>query len=549
MRLRSRLALFFALIALVPLGLVVPLALGNVRRTLSNELDTRIAGALTAARASLDQAGRDAGSAVSELARSEAVDEVVSSLGEHAPPSRLSRVAGELMESRALTVLSLFDEGGRTVSSGHLPARLGDPDPALFAITREAGAGARPVLVEVRAERGLREIPALVAAARTRGGEPRLWVVGGVLLDRALAEHLAKLTGAEVEIVARGETVAEAGERQEPAVRRELPLSSEVAVVFRFGKAGLLGVERGLVEAVVALAGLGLALAIAAGLLAARRITRPVEALTEGARKVAAGDLHFQVQERASGELGALIGSFNRMTSELDRTTEQLLASERVAAWQEVAKRLAHEIKNPLTPIQMSLETLIAAKQEQHPRFGQLFDESAGAVLEEVERLRRIVDEFSRFARLPRPKLERLELGPLASQLLSLYSGGAPGVRHHLAIEPGVFAMADRDQLTQVLMNLVKNAEEAMPSGGDVFVRVRADGETAQLEVEDSGPGFTPEAAAHVFEPYFTTKAAGTGLGLSIAARICQDHGGKLELDPRPGEGARFRISLPRVSP
>lgn len=546
MRLRTRLALLFSLLAVVPLVLVLPLAVRNVRTTLSGELEQRIVGALAAAEAVLDGRRRDAQAALTELAQSEAMAEVVQDLEEGAPPARLARVAERLMESRSLTVLSLFDARGRTISSGHLPARVGDPDPLLYALTRETDPKPRPALVELRSERGVRQHPALVTARRASGTGPlRVWLVGGVLLDQALAEQLARVSGARVEIEAHGQLVVSAGEVASPQTTRELPLSDEVRVVFRFSRAGLVSVQRGLLQAVAVLAAVGLLFAILLGLIAARRITRPVEALTEGARKVATGQLDFQVEDRATGELAELIATFNRMTSELRRTTEQLLASERIAAWQEVAKRLAHEIKNPLTPIKMSLETLVAAKQEHHPLFPKLFEESAGAVLEEVERLRRIVDEFSRFARLPKPKLEPVDLTALTEGVLALHASPPAGILLRPELHPAVRALVDRDQLTQVLVNLVKNAEEALPGGGEIFVRVKQPSGAAVIEVEDTGPGFPAEAAAHVFEPYFTTKESGTGLGLSIAARICQDHGGKLELDQRPGRGALFRITLP----
>jgi nitrogen fixation/metabolism regulation signal transduction histidine kinase len=193
----------------------------------------------------------------------------------------------------------------------------------------------------------------------------------------------------------------------------------------------------------------------------------------------------------------------------------------------------------------MSLETLIALGRKNDARFHDMFQESAGAVLEEVERLRRTVDEFSQFARLPRPQLKRLDLSEVAAQVLTLYT---PGKFTYLPqLTPRVLIDADRDQLTQVTVNLVKNAEEAMgDAGGQVTVRVNGDDRRAWLEVEDEGPGVPADQRARIFEPYVTTKSGGTGLGLPIAARIAQEHGGNLELlDSK--RGARFRLTLPRA--
>jgi nitrogen fixation/metabolism regulation signal transduction histidine kinase len=222
------------------------------------------------------------------------------------------------------------------------------------------------------------------------------------------------------------------------------------------------------------------------------------------------------------------------------------VASERVAAWQEVARRLAHEIKNPLTPIRMSLETLLAASQRGplDDRFKGLFTESARAVLEEVDRLKRIVDEFSQFARLPRPELAQLDLADVVQAVMALYAEH-DGVGYEVVLEKGAVVSIDRDQLTQVLVNLVKNAEEAMAGRkGSIHVRVKK-GPEVLLEVEDEGPGIPPALKARLFEPYVTTKPQGTGLGLAIALRICQEHGGRLEVFDGAAGGALFRVSLP----
>ncbi len=548
MRLRTRLSLAFALLAVLPLLVVVPLAIRDLRGTLDGELQARTRAATAAARAALDQTANDARRAVEELAGSVALEDVAREVHAGGSP-QLAAAAERLMRSRGLTVLSLFDGRGTTLSSGHLPARIGDPDEALFAVTRASSKEPLAVRVEVRDERGLRRVPALVTARSMDYGSLRIWVVGGRLLDQSLADHLAELSGARVRLVADEDVVAEAGRAQPPVISERLELPPVGHVSLEHSRAALIEAEGGIVRAFGTLVAVGLALALLLGLLIARRVTRPVEALTAAARDVGTGRLDLKVEERASGELGELVSTFNRMTRELRTTTEQLVATERVAAWQEVARRLAHEIKNPLTPIQMSLETLRAAKRTNNPRFGALFDESAGAVLEEVERLRRIVDEFSRFARLPRPELRPLDLSELASTVLALHQSPPPGITVVGELEPDLWAQADRDQLTQVLVNLVKNAEESLgEKGGRIRVRAhRRDGEHL-LEVEDSGPGIRPEDRARLFEPYFTTKDGGTGLGLAIAARICQEHGGRLEVGGEFGKGAVFTIVLPAGS-
>ena len=544
MRLRSRLALAFGALAVVPLLVAVPLAIRDLRHTLSGELSARTQASTAAARAALERTSEDVRRAVEDLSQSVALEDVAREIHAGGSP-QLAGSAERLMRGRGLTVLSLFDRAGVTLSSGHLPARIGDPDEALFAVTRLGRAPPVPVLVEIREETGLRRAPAIVAARPMDYGSLRVNVVGGVLLDEALAAHLAELTGARVTLFAGTDPVAAAGEVSPPVVRTSIDLPPVGRVDLEYSRAALLEAERGIIRTFGTLAAVGIALALLLGIGVARRITRPVEALTQATREVASGRLDLAVQERASGEVGELVSAFNRMTSDLRAKTEQLIASERVAAWQEVARRLAHELKNPLTPIQMSLETLLAAKKGNSPQFSGLFEESAGAVLEEVERLRRIIDEFSRFARLPKPELRPLELGELASQVLALYSTPRPGLDIRPALQPGVWADADRDQITQLLVNLIKNADEALPHGGVVDVRVWRRGDEALLEVEDNGPGIRPEDRPRLFEPYFTTKSGGTGLGLAIAARVAQEHRGRLEIDGEYGRGALFRLVLP----
>jgi signal transduction histidine kinase len=544
MRLRTTLALAFLALSLVQVATVVPFALRNLSELLSNQEAKRLDRAMLAVEATARRRREDAERAMDELASSPGLEDVAKDAARVPPPSSLTTAAAGLMVPRGLQVLALLDETGRTLSSGHLPARLGDVDDALLAVTKTAPRALVPVMVELSDERGLRRSPALVTARSVDYGDAHLWAVGGLLLDEAFASELSRLSGAQVEIAAEGQTVASTGARPKGAAERSLRFEPVAEVHLNFSRAEMLATRTEVGRAFLAFACLGLALALLAGVMLSRRITRPLEALTDASRRIAGGELEVRVEERAAGEVRTLIDTFNRMTGDLKATTEKLVQSERIAAWQEVARRLAHEIKNPLTPIKMSLETLLALGKRNDPRFGAMFEQSAGAVLEEVERLKRTVDEFSQFARLPRPTLQRLSLTDLSAQVLALYAPHKVTYRSELL--PGVFVEADRDQLTQVLVNLVKNAEEAMAdSGGEVLVRVGGEDAKAWVEVHDQGPGVPVDQRARIFEPYVTTKSGGTGLGLAIAARIALEHSGRLELLDAV-RGARFRLTLPR---
>ncbi len=296
----------------------------------------------------------------------------------------------------------------------------------------------------------------------------------------------------------------------------------------------------------LALAALGAVVLI--GLLVARRTARDLESLAEGSLAAARGDLDHRVPVRSKDEVGAVANAFNFMMEDLKTSKERLVIAERIAAWQEIARRLAHEIKNPLTPIQMSMDTLRKTWRKKHPAFDEILEESTTTVLQEADRLKHIVSEFSDFARLPKPEFQRLDLNEVVRSALTLYQGAAP-VETKLGTVPQLDA--DKNQLNQVVLNLVENARDAIGArtNGKVIVSTRLGeaGDRAMLVVEDNGPGVPPELKDKVFAPYFTTKhnKGGTGLGLAIVHRIVSDHGGRIAVSDAPGGGARFSIELP----
>jgi nitrogen fixation/metabolism regulation signal transduction histidine kinase len=292
--------------------------------------------------------------------------------------------------------------------------------------------------------------------------------------------------------------------------------------------------------------------AILIGVFISRRITRDLDALVDGAQAVTRGDLEHKVPVRVKDEVGAVATAFNAMTDELKESKERLVQAERVAAWQQIAQSIAHEIKNPLTPIQMSVETIRKAWKTKHPQLDEIIEDSTKTVVEEVGRMKRIVGEFSQFARLPKPVRQPCDLDELVWAAMTLYRGAVRVVSELGGSLPRV--SADRDQLTQVILNLLENARDAVQSKGSdesvgrIMVRTRAKDASVELEIEDNGPGFDPAIKDKLFTPYFTTKKTGTGLGLSIVHRIVTDHGGKISAQSDAGHGARFVVELPTGS-
>jgi signal transduction histidine kinase len=285
------------------------------------------------------------------------------------------------------------------------------------------------------------------------------------------------------------------------------------------------------------------------GLLVARRTARDLDQLVAGSLAAARGDLDHRVPVRSEDEIGAVARAFNFMMEDLRTSKERLVIAERIAAWQEIARRLAHEIKNPLTPIQMAMDTLRKTWRKQHPSFGEILEESTTTVMEEADRLKKIVSEFSGFARMPKPEFQRLDLNELVRSALALYQGAAP-IETQLAPQlPRIDA--DKNQLNQVVLNLVENARDAIGQRGDgritVATRLGEASDRVMVVVEDNGPGIPVDLKDKVFAPYFTTKHSkgGTGLGLAIVHRIVSDHGGRIAVADAPGGGARFAIELP----
>jgi len=560
MTLRAKLTLAFALFGAIPMAAALLPLTRALSGALGAEYDGRAGAAALAVDAELERLGARAVEAAREVAAGEELAALARDLrdGLFEPSEAAGRAAGWLA-ARDLDALAVVDRGGLVLTSGHLPGRAGDRDPSLGDLLAAPPGQAAPRLLQRAGAGGVEE--QLVLAAWEPAGDS-LRVAAGVAVGARFAERVAELTGGAVTVrLAGGTPVASAGAPEasgglarrlgapsarvrEVALPRSGPPVAIVAVSLPVS-----GLARALLHTTLTfLAGLALAVGSAwlGGHLLATRITRPLEALRRGAAEVASGNLAARVDTPASGEVAELVAAFNGMTSDLARVTARAAAAERVAAWREVARRLAHEVKNPLTPVAMSVATLREAHARRSPQFDEIFEEATGAIGEEVRRLARIVDEFGRFARLPAPEPALLEGGELVGAFLALYPAGPPGVALVREVAAGLPAVrADRDQILQVLHNLLRNAFEAVGHGGTVRVAARGDGAELVVAVSDDGPGIAAGDLPRIFEPYFSTKQAGTGLGLAISERIVREHGGRLGVRSEPGRGTTFELSLP----
>jgi len=508
---------------------------------------------------------------INALGRYESLMQLANTVDDDAAIERAEPLAGAIAASLGLDLLAIGARRGPSantlISSAHLRDAIGDAIPKDVPLGGgEKNAGfARELVAGNPPER----VPALIAALpiADEDGQPSLIVYGGVRLDADLLDAIARgsgatlileAPGAPVERFPRGGVVSESaqsvGSIQLASLSRDgsaKPAQLDVVVdVGRLSSARrrVLGLAGGLMVAAVCGA-------IIAGAWLSRRISRPIEELSRAAAAIGAGDLDIYVPGSGRDEVGVLVNAFNEMVGEIKDSRERIARAERVAAWREAARRIAHEIKNPLFPMQMAMDTLRKAFRTNHPELRAIAEESTKVVLEEIRSITRLVSEFSEFARLPRPRLEPTDPVALMAHATSLHShrpGSASKIefdRARLETLGVPKVMADSEQITRVLGNLVKNALEAIGDKPgtvtlDVVATRRAGRDGVSLEIKDDGPGMTDEVRARLFEPYFTTKTEGTGLGLSIVERIVAEHDGALDLESAPGVGTTFRVWL-----
>ena len=568
MTLRAHLLVAFVIVAVVPI-LALSLALTlRVARSQESAAARRLGGALTAVRTRLNELRLVAQARVSALGDRDIPAAQVEDEADLTSPSVLHH---------DLPIIEILDPAGIVVASHHWPAAIGLPDHDFVFSTDGALR-----LQAVGEGYAYRERLTLTASHATRWRNQRLTVRGGFFLDEDFLASLATPLGmavglrderhgewrvtSESPLAAWSSPVLDPRRGQVTLDARTYrwaaePLEAGLWIVVAIPATELDDVTRELTR----LSALATAAAVLAAALAAlwfsAWIARPVQRLARALPAVARGERGDPMPVTGAAEVAQLAAEFNRMTAELFESRERLLQAERVAAWREMARRLAHELKNPIFPIQVSIETLrrvfdrgaaryASGEALDNDEFGRLFRESCDTILDELRLLRGIIDEFSRFARLPQPRFAPTDIGLLVEQVLALHRPGAGLVTIETELAPGLPSiLADRDLLSHALGNLVANAFEAMPDGGLLRVRTLSTAAGVAVAIEDSGPGIPEEQRLRLFTPYFTTKRGGTGLGLSIAQSIVADHGGRIEVRTEAGRGTTFTLILPSRPP
>ncbi|MDZ7361983.1 MAG: HAMP domain-containing histidine kinase [candidate division KSB1 bacterium] len=275
---------------------------------------------------------------------------------------------------------------------------------------------------------------------------------------------------------------------------------------------------------------------LAAGWYLAHRITAPLAELSIGVQQLAAGKWEHRVAIRSQDEIGQVGSAFNSMVENLRRQQEQVIGLEKMAAWREIARVLAHEIKNPLTPMQLMVRQIQDEYKGQDENYRQTLAEGCRIIDEEIEQLRQLVREFSDFARMPELHPTPGQLNELATEVAKLYSQRPVELQLDPALPQFNF---DWEAMRRVLINLIENAMQASATA-KIVLRTFHSPNRVVIAVEDTGPGIAPENLARIFEPYFSTKKSGIGLGLAIVKRIVEEHGGTISVQSEVGRGSKF---------
>lgn len=600
MSLRQKLLLLFSLTVAAAVAAVAWTVLVRIRYVFEQRDHEETALFVSQFQLEFQHRSAEVAAAVDRLAASDRARAIAFEILQSGDTSPFLTDAGAMAQDAQLDFLEIVGPDGNVISSSQWPARFGYPEPAaadarqnaflkreelpdgssalgLFSVRTIGGGAVRLIGGERLDQRFLADLPAtpgmeigLYSDAGTQASvlpvantsailsasafdSSRLLGAAGALPDAA---HYQALIAAALKTIQPASGIVDVSERREDSLNATaIPLRDEqghvlAVLTVAIARRGMVEAQRHIRAIAYGVAAGGILLAIVFSLWITARVSQPIEQLAQAAEEVAAGNWETRVPQRGRGELSVLARSFNHMTGELVSQREQLIQSERVAAWRELARRLAHELKNPLFPLQLTVENLVRARALPAEEFDEVFRESTDTLGTEIANLKAIIGRFSDFSKMPKPELERIDAADVVERVRALYEGAAAEAKIGLVAEVARGPMpfnADPELLHRALSNLVLNAMDAMPDGGKLTISARPDGDKIELRVADTGKGLTPEECERLFTPYYTTKQYGTGLGLAIVQSVVADHAGTITVESCNGEGATFTITLPRL--
>ena len=598
MTFRRKLLLVFALTVFLSVTGVALLVQWVTRSAFEKTENQRSAALVAQYQREFSRRGDDVAKRVEAIAASDSVSRMATALnGTSSDFAEYFDLARVMAESHQLDFLEIIDGRGTIVSSAQWPAKFGYPEPTFENLSNSNDQSPFLKLEELQDSTAL----GFFAARTIRAGERSVYVVGGrkldknfllaldlpadtrVLLYQNRGDHFSPDLLLDPGANAGAAEAARPAEKFAPLIEAVRKYDQEISGIVDWtsdradeevfhaiplrgvGKdRPLLGIllignsrrsyvelKRRIRDAALLVGGGGIVLAILLSSWASARVTRPVVELARAAQDVASGNWNATVQIEGHDEVAQLAESFNRMTSELLAQKERLVQTERVAAWRELARRLAHELKNPLFPLQLTVENLIRAREQSPEMFEEIFRESSQTLLAEISNLKGIIGRFSEFSKMPQPQLQRVQVNEIVEAVLRLFQAqfqaqGRDTIHCRRELDARLEPIAaDAELLHRALSNLVLNAMDAMPNGGTLTLLTRRDEGKVFIEVCDTGSGLTREECERIFTPYYTSKKHGTGLGLAIVQSVVSDHNGRISVQSEPGTGTTFVIELP----
>src|SRR3954454_1994243 len=597
MSFRRKLLLVFALTVFLSVAGVALLVQWVTRNAFEKTENQRTAALVAQFQREISRRGDDVARRVDAIAASDSVTRMATALnGTSSDFAEYFDLARSTAESHQLDFLEIVDRKGSIISSAQWAAKFGYPEPEFESLSTSVDQGPFLKLEELQDSTAL----GLFAARGVRAGENSVYVIGGrrldknflaaldlpadmrallyqnrgdrfspdLLLDPAASGGAAELNHPANKFAPLGEAVRKhnqeitaivdwSSDRADEEVFHAIPLRGigkdhPLLGILLIGNSRRSYVElkRRIRDSALLVGGGGIVLAILLSSWASARVTRPVVQLARAAQDVASGNWNASVQVEGHDEVAQLAESFNRMTRELLAHKERLVQTERVAAWRELARRLAHELKNPLFPLQLTVENLIRARSQKPEQFDEVFREGSQTLLAELANLKAIIGKFSEFSRMPQPEVQVVQVNEVLRRGAQLFQAqfapaGKAAIQCKLDLDENIQPIAaDPELLHRAVSNLVLNAMDAMPDARTITLRSHRENQKVVIEVADTGSGLTSEECERIFTPYYTTKQHGTGLGLAIVQSVVSDHGGRINVHSEPGKGTTFVIEL-----